>query len=181
MHIIRVDTCRTLPGTASGQQVALVPAPPSGAGAWEAASLDEQSSPVLQTRRLSSRACAGGRTPHEGSSWLSWETAAAARPPVRHVSLHPQCHQKRQEPRRLWAWRRSADRERLMCLVVARTLSAAWTARLRALLSSSRSSRSSWMERLCPPAAREEAAGGHSAAGRAEGVVGAEVGPPGGA
>lgn len=100
----------------------------------------------------------------------------AARPPVRHLSLSPRYRQKRQEPRRLWPWRSSADRERLMCLVVERTLWAAWTARLRALLSSSRSSRSIWMECRCPPG-REEAVGGHSAAGRAEG---AEVGPPGG-
>lgn len=88
----------------------------------------------------------------------------------------PWCHQKRQEPRRPWAWRRLADRERLMCLVVERTLSAAWTARLRALLSSSRSSRSNWIECRCLLASREGAVGGHSAAGRAEG---AEVGPPG--
>lgn len=91
-------------------------------------------------------------------------------------SRPPWCHQKRQEPRRPWAWRRLADRERLMCLVVERTLSAAWTARLRALLSSSRSSGSSWMECRCLLAGREGAAGGHSAAGRAEA---AEVGPPG--
>lgn len=64
-----------------------------------------------------------------------------------------------------------------MCLVVQRMLSAAWTARFRALLSSSRSSRSSWMECRCPRAGREEAEGGHSAA--AGWGEEAEVGPGG--
>ena len=125
----------------------------------------EQAGPVLEGELLV-RVCRGD------------SNRLAACPPVFSLSLSPECHQKRQEPRRLWAWRRSADRERLMCLAVERTRSAAWTARLRALLSSSRSSRSSGMECRCPPAVREEAAGGHSAASRAEG---AEVGPPGGA
>lgn len=97
-----------------------------------------------------------------------------------HASRSPGWRQKRQEPRRPRAWRRSADRERLMCLVVERTLSAACMARLRALLSSSRSSRSSWMEFRGPRAGLEEAAGGDSAAAAAARAVGAEVGPRGG-
>ena len=96
--------------------------------------------------------------------------------PARHVSLSLERSQKRQEPRRLRAWRSSADSERLMCWVVERTLSAASTARLRALLSSSRSFRSSWTECRDPRAGREQAAGGHSAAARTEG---AEVGAGG--
>ena len=63
-----------------------------------------------------------------------------------------------------------------MCWVVERTLSAASTARLRALLSSSRSFRSSWTECRGPRAGREQAAGGHSVAARTEG---AEVGAGG--
>lgn len=91
--------------------------------------------------------------------------------PAPRASLSLERSQKRQEPRRPRAWRRSADRERLMSLVVERTLSAAWTARLRALLSSSRSS---WMEWRGLPAGRAETAGGHSAAARAEvGAAGA--------
>lgn len=111
--------------------------------------------------------------PHKGSGGPSGMAPADPWPEEQQA---PQCHQKRQEPRRPWDWRRLAERERLMCLVVERMLSAAWTARLRALLSSSRSSRSSWMECRCLPAGRDGAAGGHSAASRAEG---AEVGPPG--
>lgn len=54
--------------------------------------------------------------------------------------------QKRQEPRRLRAWRRSADRERLSWRVVERTFSAACAASLSAACSSSRSFRPSWTE-----------------------------------
>lgn len=125
----------------------------------------EQAGPVLEGELLVSGP--QGRQPQAGRL-----------PTCCPLSPSPEWHQKRQEPRRLWAWRRSADRERLMCLAVERTRSAAWTARLRALWSSSRSSRSSGMECRCPPAGRERAAGGHSAASRAQG---AEVGPPGGA
>lgn len=121
------------------------------------------------------------RGPRALQEWLQQTPGlgGSSRLPAHSLSLSPRGCQKRQEPLRLWAWRKPADSERLMCLVAERTLSAAWTARLRALLSSSRSSRSSWMERRCPLAGREEAAGGHSAAGWAEGAVGAEVGPPG--
>lgn len=117
-----------------------------------------------------------GASSSGSSRTLAQGTTAGCLPLAIHASLSLEWSQKRQEPRRPRAWRSSADRERLMCLVVERTLSAACTARLRALLSSSRSSRSSWMERWGPPTGREEAAGGHSAAGRAEG---AEVGPGG--
>lgn len=75
--------------------------------------------------------------------------------------------QKRQEPRRLWAWRRSADSERRISRVVERTLSAACTARLRALCSLSRSPRSSWMECRCPRDGRKEALGAEVGAGGA--------------
>lgn len=85
--------------------------------------------------------------------------------------------QKRQEPRRLRVWRRSADREWLMCLVVERMPSAACMASASAVLSSSRSSRSSWMERRCPPATREGVEGGQSAG--AEWAEEVEVGPGG--
>lgn len=72
-------------------------------------------------------------------------------------------NQKRQDPHRLWVWRMLAERERLMCLVVEQIPSAACMASVSAVLSSSRSSRSSWMERRCPLTAQVGVEGGQSA------------------
>lgn len=58
--------------------------------------------------------------------------------------------QKRQEPLRLRAWRRSADRERLSWRVVKRTFSAACAASLSAACSSPRSFRPRWTECRVP-------------------------------
>lgn len=58
-------------------------------------------------------------------------TSGQQRLPASLVSESPGS-QKRQEPRRLLAWRRSADRDRLSCRVVARTFSAACAASLSA-------------------------------------------------
>lgn len=149
---------------------------------WEVTSLENQNPSILKTLRLSRQGLCWRESSLRGiygafrnrfSRPLAWGMPANL---ACHLSLSRKCHQKRQEPLRPWAWRRLANSERLMCLVVERTLSAAWTARLRALLSSSRSSGSSWMECRCPLAGWEEAVGGHSATGWAEG---AEVGPPG--
>lgn len=164
---------RGLPETVSGQWVASVPASTSSGLGNDFFESPTATPSVLEAWRLRGRAWGGGSLPREGLRGL-WEWLGALWP-ARRVSLSLE-HQKRQEPRRPRAWRSSADSERLMCWVVERTLSAASTARLRALLSSSRSFRSSWTECRGPRAGREQAAGGHSAAA---GTGGAEVGAGG--
>lgn len=172
---------RGLPEMVSGQWVASVPASTSSGLGNDFFESPTATPSVLEAWRLKGRARGGGSLPREGLrglwEWLGalWPGAGAPASPARRVSLSLK-HQKRQEPRRPRAWRSSADSERLMCWVVERTLSAASTARLRALLSSSRSFRSSWTECRGPRAGREQAAGGHSAAAR---TGGAEVGAGG--
>lgn len=78
-----------------------------------------------------------------------WRWAAGVTRPLSLSVAEPLGNQKRQEPCRPQAWRRSADRERVICWVVECMSSAACTAWFRAACSSSRSLGSSWMWMGC--------------------------------
>ena len=147
------------PKIASGQKVASVPALPIGAGPLESFlsrppgqhplnSRDtQQAGPELEGHFSGGRCAAfssdSSRPPARGQQQPAHQPA-----PARWFWVSKS--QKRQEPRRLWVWHRSADREPFMCLVVEWMPSAACMASASTVLSSSRSSRSSWKERCCP-------------------------------